>query len=187
MRRMMTSCVATLLVQVSGVSAQMIRDAQVRHGTLAFDAKATLGDFTGSTDSLLGSVRGADRLTGVRGVVEAPTATLSSRNGHRDRDMAKSLEIQKYPLMRYTLDSVSTGAADGDSTAVTLHGAFTIHGETRPAAVDGWVWMWDDSVRFRGATPMDVKDYGIGGLKKMLGVLNMNPHITVRVDVTFGR
>ena len=53
--------------------------------------------------------------------------------------------------------------------------------------VPGWIWLTDKSARFRGALPINVKDYGVGGLSKMLGMLKMNQMITVRgIDVTFG-
>ncbi len=186
MKRIAPFTVLGMALLAMPVVAQRHGDAAVTHGTLAFDAKASLGAFTGVTDSVTGSITGATELASVRGVVEARTATLSTHNGHRDRDMAKSLEIDKYPTMRFDLDSVSPGTTEGDSTAVTLYGTFTIHGTTRPATVEGWTWRTGGMVRFRGRTPMDVKDYGIGGLKKMLGILSMNEHIEVRIDVTFG-
>jgi polyisoprenoid-binding protein YceI len=117
--------------------------------------------------------------------VAADTKTLSTNNGHRDHDMASSLEIDKYPTMRFDLDSVAVGAAAGDSTAVTLLGKFTIHGQQRPVSIPGFAWTTPERVRYLGSIVLDVKDYGVGGLTKMLGVLKMNEHITVHIDVTF--
>ncbi len=186
MKHGMVSALSCVAIAATPLAAQSFPSAPVTRGTLAFDARASLGAFTGATDSVTGSMRGADRIEDVRGTVSAPTATLTTHNGHRDHDMAGSLQIDKYPVMRFTLDSVTPGTADGDSLRVTLHGEFTIHGTTRAADIDGWVWHHGAAVRFRGATPMDVKDYGVGGLKKLLGVLSMNQHIMVRIDVTFG-
>ncbi|MGH7582285.1 MAG: YceI family protein [Gemmatimonadales bacterium] len=166
-------------------AAQAIPDGIVAHGTLSFDADATLGAFTGVTHDMTGELRGASALGGVRGWVEAKTATLTTKNGHRDRDMAKSLDLPQYPTMRFTVDSLTPGQRHGDSTAVTVHGRFTIHGTTKPAIIDGWVAVTSDSARFHGSTPMDVKDYGVGHLSKALGIFKMNEHITVHIDVTF--
>lgn len=166
--------------------AQAISDAVVSRGTLAFDAKATLGAFTGVTTTVTGKLLGANSLTGVHGWVEAATKTLSTNNDHRDRDMASSLESDKYPTMRFDLDSVIAGEVQGDSTAVTLLGRFTLHGQARPVTLPGWVWTGARGARFRGAAPLNVKDYGVGGLSKMLGMLKMNEMIVVRIDVTFG-
>ena len=69
---------------------------------------------------------------------------------------------------------------------MTLHGRFTIHGQTRAADVPGWVWPAERSTRFRGALHLDARDYAIGGLSKMLGILKMDPKLVVRIDVKFG-
>jgi polyisoprenoid-binding protein YceI len=167
------------------LAAQAIHDAPLAKGTLAFDGRATLGDFTGTTSTVKGQLVGAATIHEVRGWVEAPTRTLMTGNGKRDRDMYGSLEVEKYPTMRFDLDRVEAGESHGDSTAVTLHGRFTIHGKTLEAAVSGWVWLRAGSTRFRGSLPMDARDYGIGGLSKMLGVLKMNPKLLVRMDVEF--
>jgi polyisoprenoid-binding protein YceI len=168
------------------VAAQAVADAPSVHGTLAFDAKATVGDFTGTTSTMTGKLLGANALNGVHGWVEAPAKSLTTHNGHRDSDMATSLEMDKYAAIRFDLDSVAPGAAAGDSIAVKLHGRFTLHGTSRPAVISGWVWLTPKSARFRGALPINVKDYGVGGLTHFL-VLKMDEMITVRVDVTFER
>jgi polyisoprenoid-binding protein YceI len=179
-------CAFALIAVSAPVAAQSVPDAPLSRGTLAFDADATLGAFTGVTNTVRGHVTGASELRDVRGWVEAATVSLTTNNGHRDGDMASSLEIPKYPTIRFDLDSVTPGSASGDSIPVTLHGRFTIHGQTRAAAVPGWAWLRPNRSRFRGALPINVKDYGVGGLSKMLGILKMNEMITVRIDVEFG-
>jgi len=174
-------------VQAAPLAAQEVLSTARVSGELAFDGEATLGDFTGITDSLTGLLVGGASPDAVRGHVEAPVATLRTGNGKRDRDMRKSLEADRFPMMRFDLDAVAAGAADGDSIPVTLRGRFTIHGITRTEAVPGWAWITPERVRFRGRLPMNLKDYQIGGLSKMLGLLKMDPGVVVRIDVTFGR
>ncbi len=176
--------VLTMLLPLA-LAAQGVGSMSTVRGELAFDGKATLGDFTGTTTTLTGRLIGADDVEAVRGWVEAPSASLHTGNGRRDRDMRASLETARYPALRFDLDAVALGPRDGDSSRVTLRGRFTIHGVTREAAVPGWVWLAPDRIRFRGTLPMDLRDYRIGGLSKMLGVLRMNPEIVVRVDVVF--
>jgi hypothetical protein len=167
------------------VGAQAIPGMPLGSGVLAFDADATLGKFTGTTTTMKGGLTGAPTLAAVHGWVEAPSKSLTTNNGHRDGDMAGSLEIEKYPIIRFDLDSIAVAEKHGDSTAVALAGSFTIHGQKRAATVPGWIWLTDKGARFRGALPINVKDYGVGGLSKMLGVLKMNEMITVRIDVVF--
>lgn len=177
-------CAGVLAARV--VAAQAVANGVLARGTLAFDANATLGAFTGTTTTLSGQLNGAPTLAGVRGWIEASSKSLTTNNGHRDGDMAGSLETTRYPTLRFDLDSIAVGEARSDSIAVTLMGSFTIHGQKRAAKVPGWVWLTVPGPRFRGALPINVKDYGVGGLSKMLGIFKMNEMITVRIDVTFG-
>lgn len=178
------TCLAAAVV--AGLPAQVIHDAPLTHGTLAFDGRATLGAFTGITSAVKGQLVGAATLAAVSGWVEAPTKSLVTGNGKRDRDMYQSLEVEQHPTMRFDLERVVAAGLQGDSIAVTLHGTFTIHGKSRVAEVPGWAWIRSGATRFRGTLSMDVRDYGVGGLSKMLGVLKMDPKITVRIEVVFG-
>jgi polyisoprenoid-binding protein YceI len=170
----------------ASLSAQAIPDLPVTTGDLAFDGSGTLGSFTGTTSRVRGALVGGVDLEAVRGWVEADAATLVTGNGRRDKDMRSSLEVERFPVIRFDLAAVGAGLADADSIPVTLRGTFTIHGVQREQAVTGWVWRAGDQVRFRGRTPMNLKDYKIGGLSKLFGALKMNEEIVVRMDVTFG-
>jgi polyisoprenoid-binding protein YceI len=176
----------TMAMAAGKAAAQAVPDMPLTSGKLSFDANATLGAFTGVTTTVAGKLLGAATLAGVHGWVEAPSKSLNTGNDHRDRDMAGSLEIEKYPVIRFDLDSVAAGEARGDSIAVILKGRFTLHGQARAADVPGYVWLTPASARFHGAIVINVKDYGVGGLSKMLGLLKMNERITVRMDVKFG-
>jgi polyisoprenoid-binding protein YceI len=170
----------------TSLGAQAVPNMPVRSGQLAFDGKATLGDFTGTTATVSGSLVGAPTLDGVRGSVEAPARSLATGNGRRDRDMYRSLEVEQYPTLRFELDDLAAGTPQGDSIPVTLRGRFTIHGVTRQHAVPGWLWLTSSTARFKGQLPMNLKDFQVGGLSKMLGVLKMQEEIVVRMDVMFG-
>lgn len=177
--------VMALVLWTASLSAQSVPSMTLRSGRLAFDGKATLGNFTGTTTTVTGSLTGAASLEGVRGWVEAPSRSLVTGNGRRDRDMYSSLEVARFPALRFDLDDLAAGTMQGDSMPVTLRGRFTLHGVTRQHAVPGWLWLTMAGARFRGQLPMNLKDYGIGGLSKMLGVLKMQEEIVVMIDVTF--
>ena len=48
------------------------------------------------------------------------------------------------------------------------------------------VWKDGEFLRVRSDFPVDLGDYEIGGLTKMLGMLRMQEGIEVQVDLTFG-
>ena len=179
----MTAVLLTLL-------ALQIPDAPLKRGTLSFDGRATLGDFVGQTDSVRGGMNGGPNLWAVTGWVAANVTSLRTGNGKRDKDMRKSLEAEAYPTMRFDLKAVHPVRERNphtDSTEVTLRGTLTLHGRTREVELPARVWHGLDGWRVRTDFPVNLKDYEIGGLSKLLGVLKMNEHITVHVDVTFGR
>lgn len=162
-----------------------IPDGVVREGRLSFDGRASLGDFTGVTTTVSGELRGAGEIREVRGWVEAPVESLKTGKGKRDRDLNKSMESDKYPAIRFELDSVAAERGAPDSLPVTLLGRLTLHGETREVALLSVLAVLSDGVRVRTDFPVNLKDYHIGGLSKLLGVLKMHEDIVVHVDVTF--
>ena len=154
-------------------------------GTLSFDGHATLGDFTGVTDSVRGASIAAPTLAEVRGWVEAPVITLKTGNGHRDRDLNSSMESDRFPVIRFELAGVSTGQMHGDTLDATLHGSFKIHGVERAVDLPATLFFTPGHVRVHADLPLNLHDYQIEGLSKFLGTLKMHPDITVHVDVTF--
>jgi polyisoprenoid-binding protein YceI len=68
---------------------------------------------------------------------------------------------------------------------VRLKGRFTIHGVTRDAEFPAQVVIGPGGVKVRASTPLNVKDYKIGGLTKAFGMLRMHAEIVVHVDLTF--
>lgn len=168
------------------VAQQAVPDGTVTEGTLSFDGKATAGDFTGTTHTVSGSMTGGPTLADVRGFVEAPVNTLVTGNDKRDRDLNKSMESDEYPAIRFELKTVQVHAERGDSVDAVLGGDFIIHGVTQAVELPAVVVRHAQGVTVDSSFPLNLKDYKIGGLSKLLGILKMNEHITVHVAVTFG-
>lgn len=179
--------VTLVLALASPAGAQQpIPNGTVTGGTLTFDGKATAGDFTGTTHTVTGSMTGGAALSDVRGFVEAPVNTLVTGNDKRDRDLNKSMESDQYPSIRFDLKTVQVKAERGDSTDVTLGGDFIIHGVTQAVELTAVAIRTGDQIVLESSTPLNLKDYKIGGLSKFLGVFKMDEHIVVHISVTFG-
>ena len=187
MTRQITRTVALLLLFGTPAAAQQaVTNGTVTAGTLSFDGNATAGDFTGVTHTVTGEMTGGATLADVRGFVEAPVNTLVTGNGKRDKDLNKSMESGQYPNIRFDLKTVQVGTERGDSTDATLSGDFIIHGVTQAVELPAVVVRHPSSINVSSTFPLNLKDYKIGGLSKLLGVLKMDEHIVVHVDVTFG-
>jgi polyisoprenoid-binding protein YceI/CheY-like chemotaxis protein len=158
---------------------------RVSAGTLSFDGHGTPGDFVGRTSTVSGEMTAGGGLAAVRGWVEAPVRSLLTGNDRRDRDLLKSMEPDKYPMLRFDLHGVTAGPGAPDSVPVMLQGVLAIHGVTRGVSLPGSVRRDGNHLRVRTDFPLNLKDYRIGGLSKALGLLKMDEHIEVHVDVTF--
>ena len=154
-------------------------------GRLSYDGHGTFGGFVGTTDSVVGRLNGAADLAHVSGYVAARAGTLVTGNGKRDRDQWSSLQVDSFPFIRYDVDSVSVGAALGDTLAVVLHGRFEIHGVTRAVDLPSRLLLTERTAHLLAETPLDLRDYRIGGLTKFFGALKMNPAIVVHIDIGF--
>jgi polyisoprenoid-binding protein YceI/CheY-like chemotaxis protein len=162
-----------------------IPDGNVIAGTLRFDGHATVGDFVGTTTVVTGRITGAEEITAVRGWVEAPVRSLTTGDSKRDKDLNKSMESDKYPNIRFELTGITPKRGTPDSLAATLHGALMIHGVTRMVALPARLQFNGSQARVRSDFPLNLKDYRIGGLSKMLGMLKMYENIEVHVDVSW--
>lgn len=185
LRAICRTAVAVVAAAAPVAAQQIIPNGQVRAGTLSFDGHATTGDFVGTTTTVSGEMHGGPELAAVRGFVEARVATLKTGNGHRDRDLNSSMESARYPTMRYDLTRVVPGPAVEGGQQVTLVGRLTIHGITRDEQLTAVLHPLPDAVRVTTSFQLDLHDYQIGGLSKMLGFLKMDREIQVQVDVTF--
>jgi polyisoprenoid-binding protein YceI len=95
------------------------------------------------------------------------------------------MESNKHPTMRFEVTGVTPKGTPADSAAVQLQGKLTLHGVTRDVTLPGRVWKDGNVLRLRSDFPLDLSDYEIGGLTKLLGMLRMQEGIEVHVDLTF--
>jgi polyisoprenoid-binding protein YceI len=155
-------------------------------GTLGFKGHAIGGrDFTGRTSEVKAEVFGG--IETLSGSVEAPAATLTTRNMWRDRDLRLSLETDRYPSIRLDISgaTVKSARASGDTLNLEVHGQLTIHGVTHPVHLPVVVVRRADIMYVTAVFPVDLVDYHIGGLTKMFGLLRMERQIEVQVKLRF--
>jgi len=162
-------------------------DAVLRSGTLSFTGHSTVGDFVGTTTAVTGGVTGNAELANARGWVEATVTTLSTGNGLRDHDLRATMDVAKYPTMRFELAGVTveSPAAPSDTVIGALRGALTIHGVTRDVAIPATLIAAADTIDVSGAFPVDLADYKVGGLTRLFGTLRVRRNIDVRFHVRF--
>ena len=181
---------AAFAASLTSLQAQApVADAALHTGTLSFLGRATVGDFVGTTGTVTGAIIGGANMLTTRGWVEAPVATLVTGNGRRDRDLRATMEVDKYPNIRFALSGAShvpsTSSGTPESGTLLLHGELSIHGVTRRVELPATVVRAADTTHVTSVFPLDLHDYGIDGLSRMLGLLRMERQIEVRVALRF--
>jgi polyisoprenoid-binding protein YceI len=185
LRTLLSAAASVALVTTAIAQQHPIPNGRLVSGALSFDGHATAGDFTGRTTTVSGEVVGAPALAGVRGWVEAPVQTLDTGNRRRDRDLNKSMESDKYPTIRFDLSRIIPRGGSNDSVEVVLHGQLRIHGVSREVELPGSIQFTGRDARVRADFPLNLKDYRIGGLSKLLGMLKMYEDIEVHANLLF--
>lgn len=178
-----------LIVLARALPAQRpVPDAVLTSGSLSFTGHATVGDFVGLTNNVTGAIIGGRDYSVTRGWVEAPARTLVTGNDHRDSDLRASMEVGRYPMIRFDLSGatpVEPAPTRPDSMSMMLHGALSIHGVTRNVDLPAMMHRSADKTYLTARFPLSLADYEIGRLTKMFGLLRMQNEIEVRVDLVF--
>lgn len=162
-----------------------VPDARLVEGLLAFDASSSLGNFGGETRAVAGEVRGGASLADVRASVRTEAASLRTGVDARDGHMRESLDAEHHPEIRLAVDGVAADGTTGDTVHVRVSGTLTIRGVSRPVTVPVAAVRQGAGFVVRARFPVDLRDYKVTGLRRMLGMLRVDPMVTVRAELTF--
>lgn len=169
----------------AGAQGPPVPDARVATGELGFDAGSTMGRFGGTTREVEGEVRGGSSPAAVRGWVRFAARSLRTGIGQRDRHMWESLEAERHPEIRLDVERVEPTGARGDTVVARVHGHLTVRGVRRPVVAVAEGWRTAEGFRVRSRFPIDLREWEIGGLRRMLGTLRVRERVTVHADLVF--
>jgi polyisoprenoid-binding protein YceI len=154
--------------------------------SVSFDGSFALGDFGGRADDVVGefSADPADLRGGVSGALRInPTALRTGVSG-RDRDMRRTLAVDRYPEIRFTVDRVEASfpsVTERSDVVLTISGVMAIHGMERPMQFPGRVRLRDGRLWVRGEGRLKMSDFGIEPPRRFF--LKVSDSVLVRFDV----
>ncbi len=133
---------------------------------IAFDGRATLHGFTGTSQQVDGRVEVIPVAIeeSSSGFVAVKAASLTTGNGLRDRNMRKLLEIDRYPEIRFTLGQVKVQklpSAEQKSAALTVTGRLQVRDVTRTLQLPVEVTPDAESITITGQVPFTFTDAGL--------------------------
>ena len=155
------------MLTLLAVLLQAVASAKLVSAEIRFDAKATVADFQGRTTVAAGTL---DR-------VEVRWQDIDTQNGTRNRHMLKTVEADRFPVIRFDVTAPRPGA---DSVTGTL----TLHGVTRPVVWPITTGLGTDTVRVTADFPVDMRDYGIKPPVRFV-FARMGPVVQVHVRLVF--
>lgn len=153
---------------------------------VGFDAKSTLHDFSGTSQSIRGewTARLSQPAQALAGFIALPSKSLDTQNSGRDEEMFKLLAVEQAPELRFQISGfVPEGATGLGPSSPTLRGSvrgtMTIKGKSREMSMPVRLRL-DESKRLvvEGETELALSDYGVDAPNK-LGVISMNDRVRI--------
>ncbi len=137
-----------------------------------FEASYPLGDFSGATGDVTGEIRlDPDNIPlGVTGSVAVNPASLRTGLGGRDRDLQNTLEVARYPEIRFRVESVEASfpsLAERVDVLLKIRGVMLIHSVERPMTWTGRARIEEGRIWIRGEAELRLTDFGITPPKKL--------------------
>jgi len=149
------------------VLLQAVPSAKLASADIWFDARASVADFQGRTTVA----------TGTLDWVEVRWQDIDTKNGTRNRHMLKTVDAERFPVIRFDVTGVRPGA---DSVVGTL----ALHGVTRQVEWPVTVQYGADTVSVAADFPVDMRDYGIKPPVKFV-IARMGAVVLVHVRLVF--
>src|SRR5262249_51512020 len=106
---------------------------------------------------------------------------VSARDRHEieERMRREVLETAAFPEIRFVAEAGPAGPADGPRRRVRVTGRLTLHGVTRPEAVDGDLLVYGDGVRLVGGGSLRMSDYRIRPVTALGGSIRLKDQLRV--------
>ena len=159
------------------ILAQGIPSSQLVSAEIWFDARATVADFQGRATTVTGDLVGGANPADARGWIEVRWADIDTKNGTRNRHMLKTVDAERFPVIRFDVTALRPGL---DSVAGTL----ALHGVSKEVVWPVSVQVGGDTVSVAADFPVDMRDYGIKPPVRFV-IARMGAVVTVHVRLVF--
>ena len=130
----------------------------VGKGTAAVNGKTSMASYTGSSDSLEGTLNLDNGAVSFKILLES----IKTGNGSRDKDMYKALEINEFPYATFEGNLGKDFDIELEQNQkILVKGTFTIHGVAHPLEVTVDLKPTSEGVLFYTFWPINITDHDI--------------------------
>jgi polyisoprenoid-binding protein YceI len=178
--------VISVFLSFGDISAEEFYVDTLQNNSVKFFAKATLGNFTGETKQISGSmsVNVEDTLASGNVDLYVDLASLDTGNGRRNRHMReKYLETDLYPKAHYRGEIVNWAAENDSIFDVATEGTIVIHGVEKSLMEKVKIFKKGELYLVFLNFQLDITDFGIK--KPRFLISSMNKVVNVQLKFHF--
>jgi polyisoprenoid-binding protein YceI len=146
-------------------------------------SEAPLENTRGSSEGVTGTLTMDPRdLSTIRGTISTQVSTMKSGNDTRDHHLKSPewLDANRYPVISFTISSVSNISVSGNTATAAVTGNFTMHGVSKQMSIPFKMTYLPESEKTRERAPGDLvmlsadfnislKDFKIAGQEGTIG------------------
>ena len=171
------SILIALLIYSGTLKAQTF---YAENGKAVFYSEVPLHNFSGTSNNLTGQI---DLSTGVVDFY-IDLSTLDTGNGKRDKDMRKTLKVDKYPFGEFFGKLTSNFDPESNEVQeVIVSGTFKIHGKEKEIEVNGSMQLNDELLVIKADWILNLDDYEIKPPKLLILKVDEEQKIEIEINL----
>lgn len=125
----------------------------------------------------LAALMGASSIRGV--TVRVPVLSLKSGKEGLDKNLRKTMLVDKHPEVLFELDHYTVASTSGDTLRLRAEGFLTVAGQKRPIDLEARAWRNGQGVWLAGHEALRMSDFGMKPPRMMMGALRVGDDIRV--------
>lgn len=171
-------------VAKTGLGHDHAIEGRLKQGFILLGAMHNAGSIVFDMTSFRADTAVARRYIGLNGTTSASTQQQTNFNMHGQ----SVLDVRRYPTAKFVIDSAVPipGKSGEGHPLYKLTGKFTLHGTTRPLAINAEVIPEQDRVHLRGKFSIRQTRFGITPFKKVLGAVGVADQMTIYGEIYVG-
>ena len=168
-------------VTQTGLGHDHAIEGRLMGGVIQLGAQQNAGSLVFDMTSYRADTAAARKYIGLAGTTSPSTQQQTNTNMLG----ASVLDVRKYPTSTFVIDSalLIPGKSRDGHPRYKLAGNFTLHGTTRPLAMNAEVIQEQDRLHLRGGFNINQTNFGITPFKKAFGAVGVADQMTIYGEV----
>lgn len=168
-----------ILVGKKGLGHEHGVEGKIKSGSIDLNARKNFGEIEFDMTSFVADTDEARQYVDLDG-----TIAESTRDKVTETMLGTAvLDVEQFPTASFKVKSLEVKKSKSDEERVLLKGDFTLHGQTRPLAIDAELEKNDGSSHLRGEFTILQSDFKITPYKAALGTVGVADKLRIWGDI----